>query len=269
MKPVMKESGETPVARRVVAEERRRRVEELLRRQAVASLSEVMEVTGASEATTRRDLVLLERLGLLARTRGGARAVQRHSTLEEEFEIRQSRDRREKRLIAQRAAELIEDGTTLFLTDGTTTYALAQCLVHRHLTVVTGALNIAQLLASSAGIEVIVVGGELRATSFGTTGPLSVDTIRSLHADVTFIGPDGVTIDGGVRTFSLDDAASFRAMSESSSRTVVLASPAKIGFPARVRVIDWPQVDTLVAAPLPAEFTESLGQRGVEVLPAT
>ena len=82
---------------RLVAEERRRRVEELLRRQAVASLSEVIEVTGASEATARRDLALLERLGRLARTRGGAQAIQRHSTLEEEFEIRQSRDRREKR----------------------------------------------------------------------------------------------------------------------------------------------------------------------------
>ena len=252
--------------RRIVADERHRRVEELLRRQAVASLAEVMEATGASEATARRDLVLLERLGLVARTRGGARAVQRHSTLEEEFEIRQSRDRREKRLIAQRAAGLIEDGMTLFLSDGTTAYALAQCIVHRHLTVVTGALNIAQLLAGSAGIEVIVVGGQLRATSFGTTGPLSVDTIRSLHADLTLIGPDGVTVEGGVRTFSLDDAASARAMSENSSRTVVLASPAKIGFPARVQVVDWPQVDTLVAAPLPSEFAEGLRERGVEVL---
>ena len=158
---------------------------------------------------------------------------------------------------------------TLFLTDGTTAYALAQCLVHRHLTVITGALNIAQLLAGSAGIEVIVVGGQLRATSFGTTGPLSVDTIRSLHADVAFIGADGVTVDGGVRDFSLDDAASARAMSESSSRTVVLASPAKIGFAARVRVVDWSAVGTLVAATLPPEFAEGLGRRGVDVAYAT
>ena len=135
--------GERARSERVMAEERRRRIEELLRRQAVASLADVVGQPEASEATARRDLVLLERLGLLARTRGGARAVQRHSTLEEEFEIRQSRDRREKRLIGQRAAELIEDNMMLFLTDGTTAYALAQCLVHRHLTVVTGALNIA------------------------------------------------------------------------------------------------------------------------------
>jgi DeoR/GlpR family transcriptional regulator of sugar metabolism len=261
----MSDGVDAASAPRLVAEERRRRIEELLRRQAVASLGEVLEVTGASEATARRDLVLLERLGLLARTRGGARAVQRHSTLEEEFEIRQSRDRREKRLIGQRAAELVDDGMTLFLTDGTSAYALAQCLVHRHLTIITGALNIAQLLAGSAGIEVIVVGGQLRATSFGTTGPLSVDTIRSLHADAAFIGADGVTVEGGVRDFSLDDAASARAMSESSSRTVVLASTAKIGFAARVRIVDWTAVETLVTAALPPEFAESLGRRGVDV----
>ncbi len=251
---------------RVVAEERRRRIEELLRRQAVASVSDIMDATGASEATARRDLALLERLGLLARTRGGARAVQRHSTLEEEFEIRQSRDRREKRLIAQRAATLIKDGMTVFLTDGTTSFALAQCLVHRHLTIVTGALNIAQLLAGSAGIEVIVIGGQLRATSFGTTGPLSVDTIRTLHADLAFVAADGATLDGGVRDFSLEDAASARAMSESSSQTIVLASPGKLGFNARARVVGWPEVDALITTRLPKAFAEGLARQGVRVL---
>lgn len=251
---------------RLVVEERQRRIEELLRRQSIASLAEVIEVTGTSEATARRDLAQLERLGLLARTRGGARAVQRHSTLEEEFEIRQSRDRREKRLIGQRAAALIQDGMAVFLTDGTTAFALAQCLMHRHLTVVTGALNIAQLLAGSAGIEVVVLGGRLRATSFGTTGSLSVNTIRNLHADAAFINADGVTPSGGVRDFSLDDAASARAMSENSDRTVVLASPGKIGFEARVRVLDWTHVDVLVTAHMPASFEDSLVTRGVSVL---
>jgi len=251
---------------RLVAEDRRRRMEELLRRQGVASLSEFIEVSGASEATVRRDLRLMERLGRLARTRGGARAVQRHSTLEEEFEIRQSRDRREKRLIAQRALRLIDDGTTLFLNDGTTAYAFAQCLVHRHLTIVTGSLNIAQLLAGSAGIEVIVVGGLLRATSFGTTGPLSVDTIRTLHADVAVIAPDGVTAEGGARMFSLDDAASARAMSESSGRTIVLASPAKVGVPARVQAIPWSKVDSFVGVRLASAFAEELRRHGTDVL---
>ncbi len=255
-----------PARHRLVADERRQRILDLLRRQAVASLSEVMEVTGASEATVRRDLVTLESGGLLARTRGGARAIQRHSTLEEEFEIRQSRDRREKRLIGQRVAETLEDGMTVFLSDGTTSYALAQCILHRHLTVITSALNIAQLLAGSAGIEVFVLGGRLRGTSFGTTGPLSVDAISTLHADAALIAADGITLGGGVRDFSVDDAAVARAMSAHASRTVVLASPVKIGVEARVRVIDWAEVDDLATTSLPGEFAAGLEERGVHIL---
>ena len=254
---------------RLVADERRQQIRDLLRRQSIASLSEVMQVTRASEATVRRDLSLLERGGFLARTRGGARAVRQHTTLEEEFEIRQGRDRREKRLIGQLAAELLTDGTTLFLTDGTTAYALAQCIVHRHLTVITSALNIAQLLAGCAGIEVIVSGGRLRATSFGTTGPLSVDAISVLRADMAFIAADGVTLAGGVRAHSIDDAAVARAMSDSARQTVVLASPAKIGLDARMRVVDWQQVDMLVTTPPPGEFADGLKERGVRLVVAT
>lgn len=258
-----------PAGHRFVADERRQQIRDLLRRQGIASLSEAMQVTGASEATVRRDLAFLERGGFLARTRGGARAVRQPTTLEEEFEIRQSRDRREKRLIGQRTAELLTDGLTVFLTDGTTAYALAQCIVHRRLTVVTSGLNIAQLLAGSAGIEVIVIGGRLRATSFGTTGPLSVDAIGSLRADVALICADGITLTGGVRAHSIDDAAVARAMSASASQTVVLASGAKIGLEARMRVIDWPQVDELVTTTLPCEFADGLERLGVHTVVAT
>jgi DeoR/GlpR family transcriptional regulator of sugar metabolism len=262
-------NGSAPTSHRFVADERRQQIRDLLRRQGIASLSELMQITGASEATVRRDLAQMVRGGFLARTRGGARAIRQHTTLEEEFEIRQSRDRREKRLIGQLAAELLTDGMTLFLTDGTTAYALAQCIVHRHLTVVTSALNIAQLLAGSAGVEVIVVGGRLRGTSFGTTGPLSVDAISIMHADMAFIGADGVTLTGGVRAHSIDDAAVARAMSASASQTVVLASPAKIGLDARMRVVDWSQVDELVTTSLPSEFADGLRQRGVHIVVAT
>ena len=262
----MQTTGSGSEGQRLTTEERQRQIEELLRRQGLASLREIMEVTGASVATSRRDLTSLERRGLLARIRGGARAIQRQSTLEEEFEIRQSRDRREKRLIGQRAARLIDDGMTVYLTDGTTSFALAQCLVRRHITVVTGALNIAQLLAGCAGVEVIVIGGRLRATSFGTIGPLAVDTIHTVHADIAVINADGITPQGGVRDYSLDDAASARAMSENSNHTLVMAAPSRIGYEAQAKVLDWAQVDTLVTAYLPAPFTTAIGAKGVRVL---
>jgi DeoR/GlpR family transcriptional regulator of sugar metabolism len=256
------------VVHRVVAVDRRQRIRDLLDRQAIVSIGEIMQATGASEATARRDLALLERQGMLARTRGGARAVRRRTSLEDEFEIRQSRDRRDKRLIGQSAAELLIDGMTVFLNDGTSAYALAQCLVRRRLTVVTSALNVAQLLAGCAGIEVLVIGGRLRRTSFGTTGPLATEAIGALHADVAVIGADGITLEGGVRAFSIDDAAVVRAMGDHASQTVVLASPVKVGVEGRMRMFDWSQVDVLVTTRLPSEFAHGLDKRAVHVVTA-
>jgi len=89
-----------------------------------------------------------------------------------------------------------------------------------------------------------------------------------LPAACDWVSSDGVTVEGGVRTFSLDDAASARAMSESASRAVALASPGKVGLAARARVIGWDRVDVLVAASLPMEFARGVTQHGVEVVQA-
>ena len=58
-------------------------------------------------------------------------------------------------------------------------------------------------------------------------------------------------------------------MSAHASRTMVLASPVKIGVDGRVRMVDWPQVDQLVTTALPAEFAAALARRGVRVIVAT
>jgi DeoR/GlpR family transcriptional regulator of sugar metabolism len=254
---------------RVVGEERRQRILDVLTHQGFASLSEVMELTRASEATARRDLVLLERQGDLVRTRGGAKAISRPTTLEERFEMRRRRDRREKRLIAKLAAERIPDGATLFLNDGSSTYALAQSLLNRRLTVITSGLNIAQYLSATPATQVIVIGGSLRGTSFGTDGPLAVAAVTELHADLAVLGVDGITLEGGARANGLENAAVARAMKDHAARTIVLASPSKVGRDARMRIASWAEVDELVGASLPADFREALGAHGVNlVLPA-
>lgn len=229
-------------------------------------MSELMEISGTSEATTRRDLIYLERHGVLVRTRGGARIVPRRMTVEDEFEIRRGRERREKRAIGQLVASRLSDGSALFLNDGSSAYALAQCIARRPLTVITTALNIAQMLAGGGLTEVIVVGGMLRGTSFGTVGPLAANAIAELHADVAIIGADGVDLRGGVSQHNIDDAAVAKTMSRNARRTIVLAAPSKVDRVARAHTLDWSQVDELAAVALPPKFATELGQFGVRVI---
>ena len=76
----------------------------------------------------------------------------------------------------------------------------------------------------------------------------------------------GITLEGGVFFRGVEYVAVARAMSRNADRTVVMASPGKIGRSALARVADWSQVDDLVVADLPPKMADGLGLRGVNVV---
>lgn len=250
------------------AEERHALLLELLSRQQFASLDEMQRVTGASLPTVRRDLSLLERQGLLKRVRGGAAPVAVASTLDEAFELRRRRHAREKGAIAVAAADLVGNRSSLLLNDGSTTLALAEELAARapSLWVATNGLNIGERLASVPEFEVIVIGGALRASSFGTAGPLATAAIAQLSVDTTFIGCDGADLELGVRFNSLQDAEIAAAMAKRAGRVVVLADGSKMGQRAIAGTVGWPEVDVLITNACDDEWRNRLGDHGVEVI---
>lgn len=230
--------------RKLRSEERHAAILGLLGRQPTASLADLQETTGASIATTRRDLTELSDRGLLERTHGGARLIPRDSSLDEEFGRRQERHARAKGEIARAAADLVTPGSSLFLNDGSTTSALAQELNGRRLKlwVATCALNIAELLARDGDNEVVVIGGSLRRSSFGTIGPIATDTVAQLHADFAFLGCDGANLSDGPRSNSIYDAEVARAMVSRSERAVILADASKLKNSSRCLIAPWNRI---------------------------
>ncbi|KWX66427.1 DeoR/GlpR family DNA-binding transcription regulator [Mycobacterium sp. NAZ190054] len=252
------------------AEERHALLLELLSRQQFASLDDMQRVTGASSPTVRRDLSLLERQGLLKRVRGGASPAAVSSTLDEAFDLRRRRNAREKGAIALAAADLVKSRSSILLNDGSTTLALAEELVSRapSLWVATTGLNIGERLASVPSFEVIVIGGALRASSFGTSGPLATAAISQLSVDITFLSCDGADLDLGVRFNSLLDAEIAAAMAKQSQRVVVLADRSKIGQRAIAGSIGWTDVDMLITNEIDSNWRERLRREHLEVIEA-
>lgn len=241
---------------------------ELLSRQHFASIDDIRRATGASMPTIRRDLGQLEKRGLLRRVRGGAAPATTSSTLDEAFELRRRRNAREKGEIAVVAAQLAKPRSSLLLNDGSSTLALAEELVSQQkpLWVATSGLNLGERLASAAQIEVIVIGGALRASSFGTSGPLATSAISQLTVDTTFIGCDGIDFELGVRFNSLLDAEIAVAMARQGRRVVVLADASKIGQRALAGSTGWADIDVLITNELDADWRDHLLKQDVEVL---
>lgn len=245
--------------------ERHAQILDLLARQESASIEGLRAVSGASVATLRRDLEALERDGVIRRYRGGARLARRPSSLDEAFTSRRRRNARAKSAIATTAAGLVRTEASLFINDGSTALALAETLAARgeRAWVATSALNIAERLASTGTIEVVVLGGTLRGSSFGTIGPLATATLAELSADVAFLGCDGFDPEGGVRSNTLMDAEIARAMAAGARRVVVIADASKLHNAARARIVGWDAVDDLITDAGGPELERALRQAGV------
>src|SRR5688572_7176776 len=105
---------------------------ELVRTHGFVSLPELAEQLQVSESTVRRDLDFLEEAGTAKRTHGGVFYTGPTPQLPP-FEERQPAQWDKKKAIAQCAVQQIEEGDTLLLSGGTTTYELARLLVGRRL----------------------------------------------------------------------------------------------------------------------------------------
>ncbi|MBB3148094.1 DeoR/GlpR family transcriptional regulator of sugar metabolism [Phyllobacterium trifolii] len=180
-----------------------------------------------SASTVRRDLQRLSDENAVLRTYGGA-VLATHGpekTLDQRLEAQDL----EKQAIASAAVELVKDGETLILDAGTTVLAFARLLRGRRLRVITTNLALLPVLANEPDIELIVVGGSVRALSMGTVGPLAIECMRRMTADRAFMSADGVVAGRGLCEASLDQAFVKSAMIEQSRDVVVLADATKLG----------------------------------------
>src|SRR5439155_3087394 len=114
------------------------------------------------EVTVRGGLTELAGQGLVARIRGGVRALP-HGNSAVGFDLRLRLEVDRKRAIARTAAAMVNEGEAVALDASTTAYYLAlELRSKRELVVITNGLLVATALADAPGITVPVTGGMLR-----------------------------------------------------------------------------------------------------------
>jgi DeoR family transcriptional regulator of aga operon len=199
---------------------------EIVQRDGFTDIPALTRELGFSQATIRRDLAQLDRLGRLRRTYGGALAGTGPET---PYREKMGEAAEAKQRIARAAAELVSAGMAVGFTGGTTTFYVARALARRsNLTVVTNALTVAMEF-SGAETRVIVTGGELRGETFELIGPLAEPVLQHIHLDLMFVGVDGVSAGGGLTTYHPIEAQANRALMDRAARAVVVADGRKLG----------------------------------------
>jgi DeoR family transcriptional regulator of aga operon len=253
--------------------ERRQRLVAFVEQNNGATVAELSEQFGVSQATVRRDLTRLDQQGLIERAHGGAapRTRRRDADFPEPPVLRRAfLQVVEKQAIGRVAAEYVSDGDVVIITGGTTTAEMIPHLARRRdLTIITNALNIASLLAPHKNITVIMLGGVLRHSELSVLGALTEDALQNLRADKLFLGTPAIHVDYGLSADDVTEVQSDRNIMAAVREITVLADHTKFGKIATMRQAPIERVQRLITDwQTPESALTALRTQGVEVIEA-
>ncbi|HEX3871772.1 MAG TPA: DeoR/GlpR family DNA-binding transcription regulator [Pirellulales bacterium] len=249
----------------MLAEERRTHLLELVRSRGFASLPDLATELQVSESTVRRDLEALEESGAAKRTHGGVFYTGSAPQLPH-FEERQPAQWDKKRAIARRAAELVEEGDTLLLDGGTTTYEVARMLLGRRLQVVTNSLPLANLLSSNAKTDLVLIGGYVYPRTGVALGPYANEMLAAVNVRRTIMSAAGIN-DRGFYNSNALLVETEQAMMRAAEQVIVVADSTKLGHQSLSLLCPLDAVDCLVIdSGISAAWRKRIEAAGVELM---
>lgn len=205
--------------------ERHERILQTLSRSGTVKLKELVDVTGTSESTIRRDLIELENAMLLKRVHGGAEAINR-KRLEPTMVEKSTKNADEKHRIGAYAATLVEAGDCIYVDAGSTTLAFIEALEAEDVIVVTNGIAHLQL-AIQKGFETYIVGGRAKSATGAVIGRTALMSLEQYRLDKCFIGTNGIHPDAGLTTPDQEEAMIKEVAMKRSAKSYVLADQSK------------------------------------------
>lgn len=206
---------------------RRKKILELLHLKELVYLDELVEYTGVSLATVRRDLKLFEEEGQVEILQGGAAKILvnvAELNVKEKLVINQEM----KELAAGYAATLVNDGQFIFIGPGTTENWMFQGLTGKNVTVVTnGALHIDKIIENK--INTHILGGDLINDISVLVGYEALQQIEKMNFDKSFIGVSGFTLQTGATTSQSGVAEINKLVISRSRKSYLLLDSTKLG----------------------------------------
>ncbi|MEJ6979886.1 DeoR/GlpR family DNA-binding transcription regulator [Pedobacter sp. P351] len=201
----------------------------LLKEDGSAKVIDLAKLFKVTEVTIRQDLEKLEKDGLLIREHGGAYLKNIEDQVRSlSLSNQENLDKKEQ--IANKCLEYIETGDTIILDSGSTTTEIAKKLKgFKNLTVITNALNIAMMLGTEPGIEVVVTGGEFKPPTLSLTGQKAADFFHGIFAQKLFLATAGLSLKAGLTYPSISDIVVKKAMINAAETIFLVADSTKIG----------------------------------------
>jgi DeoR/GlpR family transcriptional regulator of sugar metabolism len=265
----------------MLREERLWRITQQVMKERKVYCDQLANEFGLTLASIRLDLAELEKRGVAKRVYGGAVLTEVETPptkesrtplylIESGFAERFEVQRAEKEAIGYAAAGLINDGETIMIDGGTTTYHVCRNLVEKHnVSVISNSFyNVLQdLVSRNTSLQVFVTGGFLRAESLSLVGDVAENMLHSFRAVKTILGIDGISLENGFTTLNFLEAGVKKRMVDASQELIFVADHTKFGKICPIPVAPITRASKLVTDPgTSPEMIARLEALGVTVI---
>lgn len=198
-----------------------------------------------SSSTVRRMLVKLEREGIVCRNHGGVSLAS--NGLPKSMQLRNESMRKEKRLIAAAAVDLIAEDSLIFLDTSTTVKHIIEFLrKKRNVTVITNSLP-ALMILDTYGISAKCTGGNLENGSSGFVGHHAEKYLSHVHADFVFFSTPCINRSGRISDHSEQETFIRQIMIENAEKSAFLFDHTKYDRDGTYTVCELKDIDYVIS----------------------
>ncbi len=221
-----------------------------------------------SQMTLRRDLCQLELAGRIIRVRGGAMSVKEVQKVSgEPYAKKAAIHTDEKIVIAQKAASLIEENTSLFMDGGTTALHLAKEMPDINIHVFTNGLAVASELAHKKNVNVTMVGGQVIKDNLSTASPAAKLILANTNFELAIISASAFTPENGFSCGSQIEAEMLQLTRSKAKSMYMMLDSSKIGKTMPYTFARLEDINVLITDEnFPADLKELFTQKNIVVM---
>ncbi|MGL4606535.1 MAG: DeoR/GlpR family DNA-binding transcription regulator [Eubacteriaceae bacterium] len=211
--------------------ERRKEILNKILNEGSVKVLELSQQYGVGEATIRRDLKYLSEEYGVELTYGGAfikGKMNYQIAAESNIFKRKTQAIREKKIIAEKAAKLINDGDIIALNAGSSVELILDYLEEiKDLSLITLSINTALRASAIPGITVYMPGGKLRSFSGAFYGKCADEFLRNFNIDKAFMGVMAVSLQKGITHGAYEEIDTNQTLYEISRKCYLIADYSK------------------------------------------
>ena len=249
-------------------EQRRDAVVRLINENGTISFAELKRAfPQVSDMTLRTDLKTLDEQKRIVRIHGGAKSVEVVIGTDDYYVQRAVRNSGAKQRIAEKALQLIQPNTTVYLDSGTTTTELARMIPDQKLIIFTSGMSCAMELARLELAEIYLPGGKMNRYSISVSGAESVSRLQQIRFDIAFIGVTCFSESFGFSCGAPEEALLKQTAMKQAEKTAVLIDSSKIGWDSSFSICHLKDVDVIISDDnVPEIFRRQCRMAGVTLL---